>query len=505
MPISKIKGSAINDGAINSDRLDDGTIVAVDLASEAVNTSKMSGLTGTSSGFIKADGDGTMSVATADLVDDTTPQLGGNLDGNGNTIDLSGNTDALTLPQGTTAQEPAAASYTGAIRYNTDEGVVMYSDGTDWYKIAAQVATLDSVTGNIIAGLSTTLTLAGSGFLTANLVVNFTQASDGIDEDVTVTPTSDTAATVSVPSAVYNSVTGGNVVTIKVTNSDGMSSDGVNKTAIGLPSGGTLTTSGNYRIHTFTSSSTLVVPTGFSATAEYLIVGGGAGGGRLHGGGGGAGGMLTGSTSISAQTYTITVGAGGAAASSSSVKGTNGVNSSALGLTAIGGGGGNSRDAASAGSGGSGGGGKGTGSGSSTGGSGTSGQGNDGGDGLGAGSGAEGGGGGGGAGAAGSNGTAASGGNGGGGTSSSISGSSVTYAGGGGGGSTTTSGSYPAGSGGSGGGGAGGDGCTAAGNGSANTGAGGGGSGYNPACTSGGVAGNGGSGIVIIRYDVSGL
>ena len=56
--------------------------------------------------------------------------------------------------------------------------------------------------------------------------------------------------------------------------------------------GGTTATSGNYKIHTFNSSSNFVVSSlgNQSTTVEYLVVAGGAGGGNSNGGGGGAGG-----------------------------------------------------------------------------------------------------------------------------------------------------------------------------------------------------------------------
>ena len=57
-----------------------------------------------------------------DLVADTTPQLGGDLDGNGSTVDLSSNTESLGLPKGTTAQRPGSPT-AGMIRYNTDTSV----------------------------------------------------------------------------------------------------------------------------------------------------------------------------------------------------------------------------------------------------------------------------------------------------------------------------------------------------------------------------------------------
>ena len=253
--------------------------------------------------------------------------------------------------------------------------------------------------------------------------------------------------------------------------------------------GGTITTSGSYTIHTFTSSGTLVV-TG-DGTVDYLTVAGGGGGGKddysagRGGGGGGAGGYRTASSfNVSSQSYTITVGAGGAPGN---VTGTNGGDSVFSTVTSTGGGGGGGHSA-SANAQGSAGGSGGGGSNGQAGGAGTAGQGNTGGTGgpdapyMGAG--------GGGASAVGASigSGQTAGGAGGAGTASSISGSSVTYAGGGGGGGGSGS---AGGAGGSGGGGAGSTTSTGT-SGTANTGGGGGGT--------RGTPGSGGSGIVIIRY-----
>ena len=91
--------------------------------------------------------------------------------------------------------------------------------------------------------------------------------------------------------------------------------------------GGTITISGDYKIHTFTSSGTFQV-TALSASplVDYLVVAGGAGGGGWGGGAGGAGGLRNtfaseasgggsaSQTQITATviSYTVTVGAGGA-------------------------------------------------------------------------------------------------------------------------------------------------------------------------------------------------
>jgi len=116
--------------------------------------------------------------------------------------------------------------------------------------------------------------------------------------------------------------------------------------------GGTVTEVNGYRIHTFTTSDTLSILAGYGEL-EYLVVAGGGGGGNAganYCGGGGAGGFLQGTLTPSLGDYTFTVGNGGGAA-------TNGGNSSALGLTAIGGGAGASSYTATGNSGGSGGGG----------------------------------------------------------------------------------------------------------------------------------------------------
>ena len=257
--------------------------------------------------------------------------------------------------------------------------------------------------------------------------------------------------------------------------------------------GGTISTDGNYKVHTFNSSGTFTID-GDNVEVQYLIIGGGGGGGNsgggsAAGGGGGGGGFVTGTTTISSNSYSITVGSGGTAgAVSTDSTGGNGGNSSFNSITATGGGGGGARytNGLAGGSGG------GAGSkGPVSGGSGTSGQGYAGGDTTGDASAANPGGGGGGAGAVGGTvGSSGAGGNGGNGLISTITGTATYYAGGGGGGDGNAGGG---GTGGLGGGGNGGSGSGTAG--TANTGGGGGGAGY-----AGMAAGAGGSGIVILRY-----
>lgn len=433
-----------------------------------------------------------------------TPDTSGELEFQSNgtqVLKVTSATGAFTIPAGTSAQAPTASTNTGGIRYDTDLGKVTVSNGTAWNPIYFIAAVLSSISGSIIAGSASTITLTGTGFLTDSLDVNFVQASDGINETITVTASSDTSASVTITSAIYSNVTAGNDVTVKVTNADNQVSGTVNTTAVSLPTGGTITTSGSYRIHTFTSSGTFT-NTISNLSVEALIIAGGGGGGFNAGAPGGAGGYRSsvsgensggGQGAESAQTlavqgYTVTVGGGGSGSTNNTGNGTSGSDSSFNGRTSTGGGEGATETQAPS-SGGSGGGA----TGSNSGGAGTAGQGYAGGNGNGGSGASRVGSGGGGAGAAGQQAPSTSqGGAGGNGVASSITGSSVYRAGGGGGAPHGGTGA----SGGLGGGGAGNTGQNGQ-AGTANTGGGGGGgAGYSY------FGGNGGSGVVIIRYQI---
>ena len=401
----------------------------------------------------------------------------------------------ITVPAGTTAERPTGLQ--GQTRYNTDTGSLEFFDGVNWVATNL-IPTIDSISGTIYTGQASNVTITISN---ATDTVDIVYSEGGIElaQDTGVS-VSGGSATSSVPSQVYNQSVG-DTITISIKNVDGTpSSNSVTRTILGLPAGGSISTSGPYRIHTFNSSATFNVPSGFSKTAEYLVVAGGGGGGADNSGGGGAGGMLTGSTAISANSYSVVVGGGGSgsgpSAGDSGPYATNGANSSALGVTAIGGGRGGSAGGANGSSGGSGGGGAGEGANSQPG-SGTSGQGNAGGSHVGSG-----GGGGGGAGGTGQNGSVrfgASGGNGGAGLASSISGTSQFYAAGGGGGNNN--GIYNPQSRASGIGGiTNGNASTRAASGIANTGSGGGAATHTVNVNPSGA--DGASGIVIIRYQL---
>ena len=141
-----------------------------------------------------------------------------------------------------------------------------------------------------------------------------------------------------------------------------------------IATGGTITTSGDYKIHSFTSSGCFSVSqSGLGSgpnAVDYLVVAGGGGAGGDLGAAGGAGGFRVGAVcspsapplsapgglTVSATTYPITVGSGGAGNTGTS-RGASGSNSTFSTITSAGGGGGagdvsDSKTGASGGSGG---------------------------------------------------------------------------------------------------------------------------------------------------------
>jgi hypothetical protein len=74
--------------------------------------------------------------------------------------------------------------------------------------------------------------------------------------------------------------------------------------------GGSVTTAGGYKIHTFTSGSTTFTMN-FPGTVEILAIGGGGGGAGIGGGGGAGGYIYESGAELPAGNYTITVGGGG--------------------------------------------------------------------------------------------------------------------------------------------------------------------------------------------------
>ena len=401
--------------------------------------------------------------------------LGSNTPANASSVvEISSTTAGFLLPRMTTAQRNAIQNPATALQiYNTSTKCLeMFFSGGGWRSIRCDCQAFPNANFSV-----------PNGYI--NQGVNFT-APTNMTYSWTFQSGSPSTSVVQSPQVTWSNP-GTYAVSLTLTDSAGCSSshtDSISVINCAPATGGSITTSGPWTIHTFTSNATF--NPGCGRTVEYLIVAGGGGGsdGNAGGGGGGAGGFVEGSILISPGNYSIAVGAGGLGSTVQDGVGQNGSNSSFNNIIALGGGRGGgyvSPNGANGGSGGGGGGPQGPGQGGSS--TQTSPQGGNGYGFSGAGYNGDGGGGGGAGGAATNR-------NGGPGRASTITGSSVAYAGGGGG--AKWQGSV-----GLGGAGGGVNGANYPGNGQngqPNTGGGGGGSSDGP------IGGNGGSGIVIIRY-----
>jgi len=435
------------------------------------------------------------------------------------TTQLGDSGDTFTIPSGATITNAGTASGFGATG-ETSWDTTVKTTGT--FTATAGVGYFLNTTGGIItvnlaagtAGDSVALADYAGTWQTNNVTVaaNGTEKIGGVDADITLSTEGQSVT------FVYIDGTQGWVNVLDST-SNVRGATFVTATG-GTPCSGAI--SGNCKIHTFTGPGTFCVSAiatcGANNVVSYMVIAGGGSGGTVPTGnatgGGGAGGFREYKSSatpytaspldgnpcgtaitVSASPYAITVGGGGASVCSGNTNGNNGNPSTFSTITSTAGGYGASYSPVPGvgGPGGSGGGGSG-GARDKAGGTGntpptTPAQGFAGGtsatppapdDGPG--------GGGGGATVVGTSGTAANG-PGGAGATTEISASSVVYSGGGG---AAQNPNGPGGTGGAGGGGAGGTSGTA---GTVNTGGGGGGAG-----TGANPSGQGGSGVVILRY-----
>ena len=430
----------------------------------------------------------------------------------GTTLTLGGSGDTVTLGSGATQ---SGFGRTGTVDWDTTAKTANFTavSGNGYFVNTTSGAIIMTLPASPSAGDIVAFKDYANTFDTNNLTVARNGSFIGGVAADAVISVEGQAVTM-----VYVDGTKGWLATYAATDSD------LPKPSYIAATGGTITTCGNCKIHTFTGPGTFCVSCAGNAagstTVDYMVVAGGGAGGHRHGSGGGAGGFRESSgaasgcytasplgTGVSALPvtvtgYPITVGAGaGPNPFPANQPGGSGSNSVFSTITSAGGGGGGTNPCGGT-NGGSGGGGGSDNSPGSVGSGNTPPvsppQGNSGGV---AGYGAPhyGMGGGGGATAVGANGNPSVGGNGGAGATTSISGSSTAYAGGGGASVYQGGTSGTGGTGGGGNGTIGGPAPNAANgtDGTANTGGGGGGG---ERCVPQDVGRAGGSGIVIIRY-----
>jgi len=442
----------------------------------------------------------------------------------GTTLTVGASGDTILIPSGATINNQGSAvnfGPTGAVSWNTTKVTTGFTavSGVGYFADTTSAAFTITLPLSPSAGAVVGIADYANTFATNNITVGRNGSNIGGLASNSFLTTNGVSVTF-----VYVDATQGWIVTDSGNRSD------LPGPAYVAATGGTVTTCGNYKIHTFTGPGTFTVSNagnpGGSTTIDYLVVAGGGGGGS-YGGGGGAGGYResvpspaawtasplasTTSLSVSATGYPITVGGGGGGGPAPTYcatnPGTKGSDSVFSTITSTGGGFGgagpvNNKNGGPGGSGGASGpapvGGNTIGSGNTP--PVSPSQGNNGGNSYHFPGQYQLGGGGGGAISVGGDGPgvgpgATAAGPGGTGATSSIDGTPTTRAGGGGGGSDNTP--RPGGTGGPGGGGAGGPNTGGSVAGTSNTGGGGGGGGGSGAPSAGSA---GGSGIIVIRY-----
>ena len=249
-------------------------------------------------------------------------------------LTLGDSGDTIIIPAGATIQNLGTATgfgATGAVNWDTTPKTTTVTavSGTGYFVNT----TAGAITVNLPAGTAGSI-VAISDYANTAATNNITISPNGTDKINGVNSFYLISTNGAAITLIYIDGTRGwkdiNDATLNVT--------GINPYV--LATGGTITTCGNYKIHTFTGPGTFTVtcagtPVG-SNTVDYLVVAGGAGGGNGRyninncgaGGGGGAGGFREsvpspaawtasplanpgGALPVSVQGYPITVGGGG--------------------------------------------------------------------------------------------------------------------------------------------------------------------------------------------------
>ena len=145
---------------------------------------------------------------------------------------------------------------------------------------------LTATPGSHQISLSWTAPASDGGSAITDYVIEYERTSDN-DTGWTVFNDGVSTATSTIVTGLTNNVSYDFRVSAKNAVGQGANTQSV------LALGGTITSSGGYRIHTFTASGdSFVVPNGKTKNVEILVVAGGGGGSGDNGGGGGGGGIV---------------------------------------------------------------------------------------------------------------------------------------------------------------------------------------------------------------------
>jgi len=309
MALTKVQKTGITDNAIDADKIEDGTIVAADIAPGTITNAKLAG-----------------SIANDKLANSSITV-------NGSSVSLGGSVSAGKVQW----QAVKTADFNAV----AGEGYFVDTDS-----VGAVTATLP---GSPSAGDTIAFKDYAANFGTNSLTI--ARNGNNIQGVANDSEISTNRASIVL---VYIDATKGWLYT-----NESNVADLQDPPLFITATGGTVATSGDYKIHTFTGDGCFVVscagnPQGSTAVDYFVVAGGGAG--SRTGGGGGAGGFrLSQSTycsaspianpaglPVSAQTYPVSVGAGGAALNSDNIVNNPGTASIFSTITSAGGGGGSS-------------------------------------------------------------------------------------------------------------------------------------------------------------------
>ena len=129
-------------------------------------------------------------------------------------------TDAMIVPKGTSAERVTTTP--GAVRYNTDNGVLEQYNATGWAGIDA-APLITNITGTINADTNSTITISGSNFKAGSIVSIEGAGVGGVARSVVTTYISSISLTFATNATAVN-YTGGSAFNIRVTNPSGLSS-----------------------------------------------------------------------------------------------------------------------------------------------------------------------------------------------------------------------------------------------------------------------------------------
>jgi hypothetical protein len=128
-------------------------------------------------------------------------------------------TDAMIVPTGTTAQR--VTTVVGALRYNTDNGIMEQYNATGWAGIDAHPV-ITNISGTINTDTDSTITITGSNFKVGSIIKVEGPGVSGIARSVTTTYVNSTQLTFLTNATAVNYI-GGAAFNIRVTNPSGLS------------------------------------------------------------------------------------------------------------------------------------------------------------------------------------------------------------------------------------------------------------------------------------------